>query len=55
MVILNKLDVVVVVVFIFSQRHAWVSRIASHATAPNIGIIIFVKYNLVESQITVPN
>ena len=27
------------------QTHAWVSRVASHATALNIGIIIFIQCN----------
>ena len=34
-----------VVVSLFSQTHAWVSRVASHATALNIGIIIFIQCN----------
>ena len=29
----------------FSLTHAWVSRVASHGTALNIGIIIFIKCN----------
>ena len=32
-------------VSLFSQAHAWVSRVASHATALNIGIIIFIQCN----------
>ena len=32
-------------VSLFSQTHAWVSRAASHATALNIGIIIFIQSN----------
>ena len=27
------------------QTHAWVSRVASHATALNIGVIIFIQCN----------
>ena len=32
-------------VSLFSQTHAWVSRVASHATALNIRIIIFIQCN----------
>ena len=32
-------------VSLFSQTHAWVSRVASHPTALNIGIIIFIQCN----------